>query len=426
MSESFNKINRVYGTLELPGDKSISHRAIMFSSLAKGKSTIKNLSDGHDVYSTIRCFKSLGVETQGDEKSLYVNGMGLFGLNKPSSELNGENSGTTARLISGILAMQKFESIITGDKFLSKRPMKRIIAPLQKMGANIKYSKNMNLPLTFIPSDGLHSIQYELPEASAQVKSCILLAGLHLDDVTSIIEKEQSRDHTERMLNLNSKKTDIGIEIFSSKENYPEPAEYFVPSDLSTASFFIVLTLLTPNSELRIKNVSLNKTRTGVLNILKLMGASIEVENEFEAVHEPYGDVLVKSSKLKNVKIPTEIIPNIIDEISILSVAGLFAEGDFEIRNAKELRVKESDRINSLCYNYAQIGLNVEEYEDGFSLKGEIKNNYPFFESFNDHRIAMTFGILSSLLKDGGKVNNFTCVGISNPFFLKQLKTIAR
>jgi 3-phosphoshikimate 1-carboxyvinyltransferase len=426
MSEEFSKINRVSGTLELPGDKSISHRAVIFSSLAKGNSAIRNLSDGLDVYSTISCFKSLGVDFEGDENSLTVNGRGLFGLKKPSTELNCGNSGTTARLISGILAMQKFESTIIGDKYLSKRPMKRIIAPLQKMGANIKYSENMNIPLTFIPSQKLCSIKYELPEASAQVKSAVLLAGLHLKESTSVIEKVQSRDHTERMLNLNSKKSDTGTEIFTSKNYYPDPAEYFIPSDLSTASFFIVLTLLTPNSELKIKNVSLNNTRTGVLEVLKTMGAKIEIENEYKSVNEPYGDLLIKSSKLKNITIPQKLIPNIIDEIPVLSVAGLFAEGDFVIRNAKELRVKESDRLNSLCYNYAQLGLEVEEYEDGFSIKEEIKNNHPFFESFNDHRIAMTFGLLSSLLQYGGKVNNFTCVGISNPGFLKQLKSIVR
>lgn len=426
MSETFNKINRIQGTLELPGDKSISHRAVMFSSLAKGKSEIRNLSNGQDVYSTISCFKSLGVEIEGDENLLSIIGRGLFGLKEPIKELNCGNSGTTARLLSGILAMQKFESTIIGDNSLSKRPMKRITAPLEEMGARIKYLRGVTLPLAFLPSEKQHSINYTLPEASAQIKGAILLASIHLTDVTSIFEKVETRDHTERMLNLKTDITERGKKIYSSNEFYPASKEYFIPSDISTASFFIILTLLIPNSELRIKNVSLNKTRTGILDILRLMGADIISEDKKISAGEPYGDIIVKSSLLNNIKVPEEIIPNIIDEIPILSVAGLFAEGNFEIRNAKELRLKESDRINSLCYNYAQLGLNVEEFEDGFSLKGEIKENNPFFESFNDHRIAMTFGILASLLKCGGKVNNFICVGISNPNFLNQLKTVAR
>ncbi len=424
MSESFNHIEKVKGEFYLPGDKSISHRAVIFSAMAEGDSIIKNLPESLDVKSTIDCFKDLGVHFKQEDNSLIVNGVGYKGFNKPLNELNCGNSGTTARLLSGILAMQNFESILTGDKYLLNRPMKRIITPLSAMGAKINASENFTLPLNIYPSEKLNNILYEPPIPSAQIKSSILLAGLHLEEETAVVEEIPSRDHTERMLNLQSDFKDGKKIIYSSKEYYPEPNEYFIPGDISNAAFFIILSLLTNKSELIIKNVSLNETRTGYINILKKMGGKIQTEEKFISNGEPCGNILVKDSKLSNISIDENLIPNIIDEIPILSVAGIFAEGKFEIRNAKELRVKETDRINALCVNYAQLGLDVEEFDDGFSVSGEIKNETPFFESFGDHRIAMTFAVLSLLLKQGGKVNNFTCVNISNPDFLNQLKNI--
>ncbi len=304
--------------------------------------------------------------------------------------------------------------------------MKRIITPLAAMGGKISASENFTLPLKIFPSEKLNPISYELPVASAQIKSAVLLAGLHLEDETCVIEKLPSRDHTERMLGLEVEENENKKLIYSSKKNYPEPKEYFVPSDISTAAFFIILTLSTNDSELRIKHISLNPTRTGILSILNDMGANIEIENIKNAASEPYGDLIIKNGVLKNIGIKEEIVPNIIDEIPILSVAGIFAEGKFEIRNAKELRGKESDRIKALCENYKKLGLEVEEYEDGFSIDGRIKNNLVTFDSYDDHRIAMAFSILSLLLKEGGKVNNFECVKISNPNFLSQLKQIVR
>ncbi len=426
MIQSFNKINNVFGELNLPGDKSISHRAVIFSSLANGKSTIKNLSDGEDVKSTMNCFASLGCDISFKNDLVIINGKGYKGFSKSKKELNANNSGTTARLLSGILIAQDFESTIIGDESLSKRPMKRIIHPLKLMGGKILPSEKDTLPLKIFPSENLNSITYELPVPSAQVKSAILLAGLHLEDETCVIENEHSRNHTEVMLNLRIENKDNKSYIYSSKKNYPELNNYFVPSDISTASFFIVLTLLSKNSSLIIKNVSLNPTRIGIIDVLKQMGANIEFNNLQSSSNELFGDIIVKSSKLHNIKIEKKIIPNIIDEIPILSVAGLFAEGDFIINNAKELRVKESDRIKSLVNNYKLLDLDVEEFEDGFSLSGRIKNYNPTFESFNDHRIAMAFSILSLLLDNGGKINNFECVKISNPNFLTQLKLIIR
>ncbi|MHB1688776.1 MAG: 3-phosphoshikimate 1-carboxyvinyltransferase [Ignavibacteriaceae bacterium] len=426
MTQEFNSTNKVDGTLELPGDKSISHRAVMFASLAKGKSQIYNLSNGEDVKSTQKCFQELGIEIKKNNNRLEIIGNGFQGLKKTYHDLDAGNSGTTTRLLSGILIAQRFGSRITGDESLSKRPMKRIISPLSLMGGIIQATENFTLPLEIFPADKIQPINYEMPIASAQVKSAILLAGLHCDGVSSVIEKIPSRDHTERMLGLKTGYNFTGKISYVSKENYPMSKEYLIPSDISTAAFFIVLTLLSKNSSLRIKNVSLNETRTGIIKVLIDMGGQIEIENKQQSAGEDYGDIIVRSSILKNIMIDKKIIPNIIDEIPILSIAGIFADGKFEIKNALELRAKESDRIKSLCHNLKILGLTVEEYEDGFSFSGEIKKIKPTFESFGDHRIAMAFSILSLLLEDGAKVDNFNCVDISNPDFMTQLKNIIR
>ena len=425
MIQIFNHINKINGELELPGDKSISHRAVMFSSLAGGKSKIFNLSNGEDVFSTRNCFKQMGVNIESKGNFVEITGKGFKNFTKPVNSLNAGNSGTTARLISGILIAQNFESELSGDESLSKRPMKRIITPLTAMNGKIKASENFTLPLFFYPAEEIIGINYELPVASAQVKSAVLLAGLHSDQITSVSEKFSSRDHTEKMLGLTTKITEKGKITFISKDDYPAPKTYFVPSDISTAAFFIVFCLLSEKSSLIVKNVSLNPTRTGILEVLKNMGAEIKTESIKEMNGEIFGDLSVQSSKLNNIKIDEKIIPNIIDEIPILSVASIFAEGKFEINKVSELRAKETDRINAICHNMKLLGLEVEEKEDGFSVSGDIKNNSVVFESFGDHRIAMSFGILSLVLKDGGKVNNFECASISNPDFLDQVSKIS-
>jgi len=422
----FNKINKVEGVLKLPGDKSISHRAVIFAALAKGESGIYNLSNGEDVKSTLNCFENLGIEIIHHENYLSVVGNGYKGLKKPLQPLNAGNSGTTTRLLSGILIAQNFELTITGDSSLSKRPMKRIIMPLEAMGGKISASDVFTLPIKIFPTGQIIAINYELPIASAQVKSAVLLAGLHSEQITSVIEKFPSRDHTEKMLGLKTEFKNFRKISYVSQKDYPQPKEYFIPSDISTAAFFIVLTLLSKNSSLQIKNVSLNKTRTGILEILKSMGGEIEVEKEKEISGEISGDILITSSILHNITLPENLIPNIIDEIPILSIAGIFAEGEFKLENAAELRGKETDRIAAICFNFKKLGLDVHEFSDGFFVKGGIKNNVPVFESFNDHRIAMAFGILSLLLNDGGKVNNFECVNISNANFMNQLYNIVR
>ena len=424
MKQSFSKIPKINGELSLPGDKSISHRALIFSALAEGRSSIKNLADSEDVKSTIECLESLNINIEKEGNRLLIHGAGRNGFTKPEHPLDCGNSGTTARLLSGVLAVQNFTSIITGDESLSQRPMKRIIDPLEKMGCTIK-SKNGNLPLHFIPESKINGFSYSLPVASAQVKGAILLAGLNCENKTTVIEQGNfSRDHTERMLGLpvdisgKTKTTQV------SSSNYPTAREYAVPGDISTAAFFIVLTLLIRNSCLVLKNISLNETRKSFLKVLIEMGAEIKVEGIGESNNEPYGDIIVKSSELNNIEINPNIIPGIIDEIPILAIAGIFADGIFKINGAQELRVKESDRIKSLTENLQRAGLNIKEFDDGFSVEGKLKDEIVTFESYRDHRIAMAFSVLSSLMEKECMVNKFDCVNVSNPQYLEQLEKI--
>ena len=426
MIQKIEKINRIKGELNLPGDKSISHRAVMFSSMAEGESIVRNYLNSADVNSTINCFRELGSEITVENTDLKIKGRGFKGFTKPKNNLDAGNSGTTTRLISGILAAQDFKTTIIGDASLSKRPMKRIVDPLTKMGGILKPSSAGTLPLNIYSSSSFHNIKFDMNVASAQVKSAVLLAGLHLEDETVVIEHVKTRNHTETLLGLRVEEDEDQRKIFVSKSDYPQAKEYLVPSDISTASFFIILTLLTKRSELSLKNVLLNETRIGILKVLNQMNANIEVENEAERNGEKSGDLKIKSSSMNNTKIEKDIIPNIIDEIPILSVAGIFAEGNFVVRNAKELRFKESDRISAMCENYQKLGLTCNEYDDGFEVFGKIKNSDVLIETFNDHRIAMAFSILGMLTDKQIKINNFECVSVSNPEFLNQLKVIAQ
>ena len=424
MKHRFLNISKIDGEISLPGDKSISHRALIFSALAEGRSSISNLADSEDVKKTIECFKALSIKIEKQDNEFIINGAGKNGFTKPDKPLYCGNSGTTARLLSGVLAVQDFPSQITGDESLSQRPMKRIIDPLVKMGCKIK-SNNGYLPLQFFPEDNIEAISYSLPVASAQVKGATLLAGLHLEDITKVVEENSlSRDHTERMLGLPVEIIGKTKTTLASSSYYPVAREYFVPGDISTAAFFIVLTLLIKNSSLLLKNISLNETRKSFLHVLIKMGADIKIEKIGESCNEPYGDIYVRSSELKNIEIKPNIIPGIIDEIPILSIAGVFAEGNFKISGAKELRVKESDRIKSVTMNLKKAGLDITENEDGFSVKGNLMNEMITFESYEDHRIAMAFSVLSCLMKEASLVNNFECVSVSNPQFLDQLENI--
>jgi len=424
MIQKIEKISGINGELILPGDKSISHRAVMFSAMANGKSVVNNYLNSEDVNSTIDCFRKLGCKIEQTETDLTIFGKGINGFTKPNSPLNAGNSGTTTRLISGILAAQNFETTIIGDASLSKRPMKRVVEPLSKMGAKITTSEIGSLPMVISHSKELKAIEYNMQVDSAQVKSAILLAGLHLEEETIVIEHSRTRNHTETLLGLKVEEFDGMRRIYSSVKNYPKPNLYIVPCDISTAAFFIVLALISENSKLILKNVLLNETRNGIIKILQKMNGRIEIENEKENNGEKIADLRIFSSKLKNIEIDDEIIPNIIDEIPILSVAGLFADGKFNIRNAKELRFKESDRIEALCSNFRKLGVVTEEFDDGFSLSGNVINVNVLLESFKDHRIAMAFAVLGMLIGKEISINDFESVAVSNPKFLDQINSI--
>lgn len=422
----FEKAKRVSGEMTLPGDKSISHRAVLFSAIAKGESVIQNLSNAEDVFSSMACVRQLGVEINESAGIYKVMSPGLQDFKEPAGFLDAGNSGTTARLISGMLISQKFATELRGDESLSSRPMKRIIEPLRRFGAKIESAAGETLPLRFAPAGELMPVEYTLPIASAQIKSAVLLAGLSIEGETQVEERFVSRDHTERMLELPVVSKDGVVRITSSQKFLARPKEYHVPGDISTAAFFVVAALLIPGSELLIRNVTLNPTRTGYIDVLRNMGAKIELSNLSTSANEPSGDLYIRSSSLKNVLIEPKLIPNIIDEIPILAVAGAFADGVFEVHGAGELRVKETDRITAIAKNLREAGLEVDEYPDGFSFEPGKFKPFAQFESYGDHRIAMAFSVLSLLLEDGGKINNFECVKISNPDFLNQLRSILR
>ncbi len=425
MVKTILKTKGLHGEITVPGDKSISHRSVMIGGISNGTTRISGFLEAADPLSTLSCYKAMGIDVEVRGAEIFIHGKGIHGLQKPEAVLDAGNSGTTIRLMSGILAGQKFSSTITGDQYLVKRPMKRIIDPLMRMGAKISATEKFTAPLTILPVDRLHAIEYELPIASAQVKSAVLFAGLYADGVTRVIENEESRDHTERMLNLVSEKKE-GKKIISISGGMNLPAkEFTVPGDPSSAAFFVVACLISKSSEILIKNVGLNPTRSGFLDILREMGAKISILNEKLTGGEPIGDIAVKSSELKtNLVLQGEIIPNIIDEIPILSIAALNASGRFEVRGAKDLRNKETDRIKALCHNIKLMGIEVEEYADGFAF--ESKNNLytADFDSFDDHRIAMAFGIASLNLNGESSIQNAECVSISYPTFWKTLEQL--
>ena len=361
----------IKGRLRVPGDKSISHRAVMFGAISKGITNIKGFLTGADCISTISIFKKMGIDIEIKKTDVTVKGKGLYGLSNPGEILDCGNSGTTTRLVSGILSAQNFTSVLTGDKSIQKRPMNRIIAPLTLMGADIK-SNDGFAPLT-ITGSSLHGIEYNSPVASAQVKSAILLAGLYADSPTTVIEPAKSRDHTELMLkkfgaNLNTTKTSATInpckELFST--------DIDVPSDISSAAFFMAAAVLVPGSELILENVGINPTRDGVIKVLKDMGANIEIINSNDEF-EPVADIKVSYSKLHATTIGGEIIPTLIDELPLLAAIASLAEGKTIIKDAAELKVKESNRIKVMCEELSKLGVNVLETEDGMEIEGTNK-----------------------------------------------------
>ena len=415
----------IHGAFEVPGDKSISHRALIFSSLANGLSVIDGISKGADVMSTMKCLSDLHVKIEKDKSgAIRVHGGGKFFSGPPDSILDAGNSGTTMRLLSGVLAGQKFESTLTGDETLRKRPMQRIIDPLSQMGANIVSSYNMTAPLKIFPSPGLHGIRYELPLASAQVKSAVLLAGMFGEGETTVLEPVESRDHTERMLKLKKTKTPSGFETRISCDYVVEPMEYDIAGDISSAAFFLAAAAILPNSSVTAVGVTLNPTRAGFLDVLVMMGAKVEIQNIRETAGEPIGDVTVSHWELNGIEINGGLIPRLIDELPIIGVLAAFADGETVVRDAHDLRRKESDRIVAVVDNLEAMGAEVEEFDDGFIVKGTGHLKGAEINSYKDHRIAMAFAI-AGLAADGKTtIQNAEWAEISFPEFFQILEKL--
>lgn len=421
----FTKVNSLKGEVSIPGDKSISHRAVMFGSLAEGTTEVTNFLQGADCLSTISCFRKLGIEIENTSQRILIHGKGLHGLTEPSDTLDTGNSGTTTRLISGILAGQRFTTILNGDASIQTRPMKRIITPLSMMGADITSLKGNDCAPFRICGGQLHGIAYKSPVASAQVKSCVLLAGLYADAPTSVTEPVLSRNHTELML------AGFGAHVASSGTTAtiePEPdlngMKIEVPGDISSAAYFLAAGLMIPNSEILIKNVGINPTRDGILRVAKEMGGDITILNEKTSGGEPTCDLLVRSSSLKGVTIGGKIIPTLIDEIPMIAVMACFAEGITTIKDAQELKVKESNRIDTVVTNLKAMGAHIEATDDGMIIEGGYPLHGAVIDSHLDHRIAMSFAI-GALGADGKtRIEGAECVKISYPEFYQTLENL--
>lgn len=418
----FHKSHPLKGEITVPGDKSISHRGIMLGALANGTTSITNFLKGADCLSTISCFQKMGIEIEETESEILVHGKGLHGLSAPTEILDAGNSGTTTRLISGILAGQNFSCDLTGDASIQKRPMKRIMTPLSMMGADITSVHNNGCAPLHIKGAPLKGISYQSPVASAQVKSCMLFAGLYADGKTSVTEPFLSRNHSELMLSSFG----ASIETCGTTATIkPEPVltaqKVEVPGDISSAAFFIAAGLLIPGSELLIKNVGINPTRDGILRVCKRMGANLELLNTRTQCGEPVADVLVKHSELNGTVIEGDLIPTLIDELPVIAVMAACANGETIIRNAEELKVKESNRLEIIVHHLSEMGCDITGTEDGMIIRGGKPLHGAVLDSYLDHRIAMSFAV-AGLVADGEtEITNADCVNISYPGFYRDL-----
>jgi 3-phosphoshikimate 1-carboxyvinyltransferase len=409
------------GEIIPPADKSISHRSVIISSLAEGKSVVRNFLNAEDPLRTLKAFRLMGVDIADKDGEMVIQGKGLYGLTMPDKIVDCGNSGTTMRLLSGVLAGQRFSATLTGDASLRSRPMQRIITPLTHMGSRIRSDRDGYPPL-IITGAGLKPIRYNSPVASAQVKSAILLAGLYCEGVTSIIEPGKSRDHTERMLAAAGAAIEVkGDEVSISGGNVLRPQEITVPGDFSSAAFFIAAGAIVPGSKIVIKNTGVNPTRTGLLDILVKMGADITLKNRHEVSGEPVADISVRHTRLSGIEVGESMILKAIDEFPVLCVAASCASGITRITGARELRVKESDRISSMSKELGKIGVETEELVDGIIIKGRERFLSHNVQSYGDHRIAMAM-IVAGLMSDGTMtVENTECINTSFPGFMEIL-----
>ena len=414
----------LHGELTVPGDKSISHRSVMFGAISEGITEVTHFLKSADCLSTISCFRKMGITIEEKAQTLLIHGKGLHGLSAPAEVLDTGNSGTTTRLISGILAGQSFESHLIGDASICKRPMGRIMKPLQAMGADIASDRgNDCAPLT-IKGHPLKAIHYDSPVASAQVKSCVLLAGMYADGITSVTEPFLSRNHTEIMLNyFGANVTSEGTTASILPEPVLEGRAVKVPGDISSAAYYIAAGLLTPGSEIMMKNVGINPTRAGMLNVCMDMGADITLLNQ-STEGEPTADLLIRTSNLKGTTVEGAVMPTLIDEIPMIAVMAAFADGTTVIRDAQELKVKESDRITVMVENLKRMGADIEGTDDGMIIHGGKPLHGATIDSHLDHRVAMSFAVAGTICDGPMEILHGDCVKISYPNFYQDLYSL--
>ncbi|MGG1675145.1 3-phosphoshikimate 1-carboxyvinyltransferase [Neobacillus sp. NRS-1170] len=419
------KINRLIGEITIPGDKSISHRSVMFGSIAHGETRITNFLPGEDCLSTISCFRKLGVTIEEDDNLIRISGNGFEGLTEPIDVLDVGNSGTTIRLLMGILAGRPFFSSLVGDASIGKRPMTRVTGPLAEMGAVIDGRKSGSYTPLSIRGGKLNPIQYELPVASAQVKSALILAGLQAEGVTQIIEPSETRDHTERMIRKFGGMIDKENKIITVKGGQKlTGATIHVPGDISSAAFFLVAGAIVPGSEIVLKNVGLNPTRTGIIEVLKNMGADLEIISNESDAFEPAGDLVIRTSSLKGTVIEGDLIPKLIDEIPIIALLATQAEGKTIIKDAEELKVKETNRIDTVVNELQKLGASIEATDDGMIINGKSNLHGGTVSSHGDHRIGMMLAI-AALVSDGDVLlENPEAIAVSYPNFFEHLKSL--
>jgi len=411
------------GRLRVPGDKSISHRSIILSSIAEGVSHIKGFLEGEDSLNTLKAFQAMGVDIEQNRENIVVHGVGLNGLKAPTKKLEMGNSGTAMRLLLGLLSGQVFNSVLTGDESLSSRPMNRVINPLKLMGAGIESDDSGTAPLTIRGNQQLQAIEYDLPMASAQVKSCILLAGLYANGETVVREPAPTRDHSERMLRgFGCEVVTNGAEIRMQGQQRLKCCDIDVPADISSAAFFMVAASIAKGSEITLEHVGVNPTRTGVIDILRLMGADITLSNQKEVGGEPVADITVRSAILKGINIPEALVPLAIDEFPVLFIAAACSEGDTILCGAEELRVKESDRIQVMADGLTELGIDAQATADGIVIKGGRLGGGTV-ESHGDHRIAMAFSVAVLRAESAININNCANVNTSFPGFVKIAST---
>ncbi len=412
------KIKNARGEMTVPGDKSISHRAVMLGAIAHGETRISGFLPGADCLSTIACFRQMGIDIEADGENVTVKGRGLHGLSAPRKTLYTGNSGTTTRLLCGLLSGQSFNSEITGDASICRRPMRRVTEPLSQMGAKIS---GEYCPLK-ITGSRLHGIEYDMPVASAQVKTSLLLAGLYAEGGTTIREKEKSRDHTELMLKAMGADIDVsGLDVCLKPVQALTAQEVIVPGDISSAAFFMVLGAIMPDSCITIRNVGINETRTGIIDVLKSMGAKIKLENVRVSAGESAADITVSSSHLTGTQICGALIPRLIDELPVIAAAALFAGGETVIKDAQELKVKETDRIHAVVTEFKKCGADISETDDGMIIRGGRTLHGADFKTYGDHRMAMSLAVLAQLAGGASSLDDARCVEISYPDFFDDL-----